>query len=87
MEPTYPNVPQAGVFAGDEATAQWQRPNAPNILEDVHYLVKTNGGEWRDPDLRVMKGYEVLQKIKPGYVRGRPILIAKIMDPGPLQDR
>lgn len=87
MELTYPNVPCASAFAGDEPTTRWEFAPEAKIDEDAYYLVKTNGGEWRDPDLRTMKGYEIARKLEPGYIRGRPVLIARIIDPGPVQNK
>lgn len=81
------HVPFASTFAGDEPTTRWEMAAEAQIEVSAHYLVKTNAGEWRDPDLRVMKGYEVRQKLQPGYVRGRPVLIARIVDPGPVQNK
>lgn len=84
----YHNAPWASTFAGEEPTMQWEFAAEASAVDDAaHYLVKTNGGEWRDPDLRVMKGYEVRRKLEVGFVRGRPVLIARIIDPGPVQNR
>jgi hypothetical protein len=81
------NAPWASTFAGDEPTSRWVFAPEATIDDHAHYLVKTNGMEWRDPDLRTMKGYEVRKKLEPGYVRGRPVLIALIVDPGLVQNR
>ena len=62
-------------------TTLWVQADAADIDDAAHYLVKTNAGEWRDADLRVMKGYEVKRKREPSYIRGRPVLIARIIDP------
>ncbi len=83
----YTNVRLACSVAGDEATTRWEFAPEAKIDESAYYLVKTNGGEWRDPDLRTMKGYEIARKLEPGYVRGRPVLIARVLDPGPVQNR
>jgi hypothetical protein len=79
--------PLASSLAGTTATTPWGFAADETIDASAYYLVKTNAGEWRDPDLRVMKGYEVQRKLEPDYVRGRPILIARVLDPGPVQNR
>lgn len=45
------------------------------------FLVKTNGGEWRDTDLHVMGSFEIKMKLSRTYVRGRPLYMARITDP------
>lgn len=77
------NAPFASAYVGDAPTTPWEfAPEAKDIDDGATYLVKTNGMEWRDPDMRTMKGYEVRRKLEPGYVRGRPVLIARIINPG-----
>lgn len=76
------NAPFASTYAGDEPTTRWEFAPEAKIDESAYYLVKTNGMEWRDADLRVMKGYEVARKLEPGYVRGRPVLVARVIDIG-----
>ncbi len=63
------------------AATAWAKPEDCAIDDLAYYLVKTNGGEWRDPDLRLMKGYEVRRKSEVSYIRGRPVLIARVNDP------
>lgn len=65
----------------DTAAAQWEAPHPLRVDDTAHYLVKTNGGEWRDPDLFLWRGYHVRERLKESYVRGRPVLIAKVADP------
>lgn len=59
----------------------WQKAETTEIELNSYYLVKDNGGEWRDFDLHVMYGRMVQQKLSPEYVRGRPEWIAKIDHP------
>ena len=60
------------------ATTDWMEATLVNIRDDAWYLVQTNGGEWRDTDLFVMKGIAVALRLKPEIVRGRPRRIARI---------
>jgi hypothetical protein len=60
------------------ATTEWMEPLLVNIDVDAWYLVQTNGMEWRDHDLFVWRGIQVALKLKPEFVRGRPIRIARI---------
>ncbi len=60
------------------ATTDWMDAALVNIRDDAWYLVQTNGGEWRDVDLFVMKGIAVAMRLKPEIVRGRPKRIARI---------
>ena len=60
------------------ATTEWFEPTLGNINDDAWYLVQTNGMEWRDHDLHVWRGIMVAIKLRPDYVRGRPVRIAHI---------
>lgn len=60
------------------AATEWFEPTLGNINDDAWYLVQTNGMEWRDHDLFVWRGIMVAMKLRPDYVRGRPIRIARI---------
>lgn len=60
------------------ATGKWFEPTLANIDDDAQYLVQTNGMEWLDHDLFVMRGIAVAMKLRPEIVRGRPTRIAKI---------
>lgn len=62
----------------------WERAETSEVDTSAFYLVKDNGGEWRDPDLHVMSGWMVRRKLEPTYVRGRPTWIAKITQPDAL---
>lgn len=64
-----------------QAAAEWEAPHPLRVDDDDYYLVKTNGGEWRDPDLHLWRGYRVKACLVDTYVRGRPVLIAKVTDP------
>lgn len=64
------------------ASKGWQKAVIVNIEQSKRYLVKTNGGEWRYPDLYLMTGYEVLNKLRPEYVRGRPVYVAEVFNIG-----
>lgn len=60
------------------ATGEWTEATLCNIHDDAWYLVQTNGMEWRDSDLFVMKGIAVALRLNPNIVRGRPLRIARI---------
>lgn len=60
------------------ATTDWMEATLVNIRDDAWYLVQTNGMEWRDHDLHVMKGIAVALRLKPEIIRGRPKRIARI---------
>jgi hypothetical protein len=60
---------------------QWERAEQDKIDVSADYVVKDNGGEWRDHDLHVMSGFMVKRKLDPNYVRGRPVWVAKIVAP------
>ncbi len=62
-------------------TMHWVLAEQAAVDPDKHYLVKSNGGEWRDFDLAVMGGMLVEYRLRPQYVRGRPVWIAEITDP------
>lgn len=59
----------------------WEKAELINIDVGSYYLVQTNGAEWRDFDLAVMKGYLIAKHLDPDYVRGRPVWICKIVRP------
>ncbi len=59
----------------------WERAETAEIDFNAFYLVKDNGGEWRDFDLHVMRGQMVNHKLAPNYIRGRPEWVAKIIQP------
>ncbi len=56
----------------------WEKAEEVKIQKHAYYLAKTNGSEWRDLDLYVMKGFMVEFKLRPENVRGRPVWVAKI---------
>jgi hypothetical protein len=60
---------------------KWERADQATIDESAFYVVQTNGGEWRDFDLFILKGIMVAYRMNPSYVRGRPVWIAKITKP------
>jgi hypothetical protein len=59
----------------------WEPAEGAMIVDTDYYVVLDNGGEWRDPDLSVVKGYVVRGRLAPQIVRGRPIWIAKVIRP------
>lgn len=59
----------------------WERAETAQIDVHAFYLVKDNGGEWRDFDLHIMRGTMVNHKLAPNYVRGRPEWIVRIEQP------
>lgn len=59
----------------------WEKAESANIDLGAFYLVKDNGGEWRDFDLSILKGPIVTYRLRPEIVRGRPVWIAKITNP------
>ena len=61
-----------------EAASCWMDATLQNIRDDRWYLVQTNGMEWRDHDLMVMKGIAVSLRLKPEITRGRPTRVALI---------
>jgi hypothetical protein len=65
-----------------DASTEWTTPVLAEIDDRADYLVKTNGGEWRDPDLHMWAGYRVKHMLGDNIVRGRPVLIARVIDPG-----
>jgi hypothetical protein len=65
-------------------TNEWQdaRLVGPGgVNPSAIYIVKTNGGEWRDSDLHLWRGHQVIHAMRPECVRGRPILIAEVINP------
>lgn len=42
------------------------------------YVVRDNGGEWGDFDLRTMPGRTLKHLLRPNIVRGRPVLAMKL---------
>src|SRR5262245_23295776 len=60
------------------AATEWMEPTLVNVDVDAWYLVQTNGMEWRDHDLFVIRGRFLALKLKPEIVRGRPMRIARI---------
>ena len=59
----------------------WEKAQLCNIDVGAYYVVQTNGGEWRDFDLFVLRGALVAHRMNPDYVRGRPVWICKIVRP------
>jgi len=49
--------------------------------DGADWLVKTNGDEWRDVSLRVMRSWQLRHELRPEVVRGRPIWVARIKTP------
>lgn len=66
---------------GSGPEMKWERADEAGIDPGAHYLVKTNGGEWRDFDLALLSGWQVQRYMEPDYVRGRPEWIARINAP------
>lgn len=62
-------------------TMMWQRAGDADIDTSAYYLVKTNAGEWRDMEWCVAKGAMVNFWLRPEFVRGRALWVAKITDP------
>lgn len=60
---------------------KWEKAEHVNIDDEAYYVVQTNGGEWRDFDLFVLRGALVNYRLNPDYVRGRPVWICKIIRP------
>lgn len=56
----------------------WEDAETAKIDESSYYLVKDNGGEWRDFDWHVIHGRLVSAHLAPTYIRGRPIWIARL---------
>lgn len=50
-----------------------------NLIEPrKQYLIRTNGMEWRDHDLKIELGTYFLRLLLPEIIRGRPIAYASI---------
>lgn len=64
-----------------EAATEWVKPVFAEIDDQAHYLVKTNGGEWRAPDLHMWIGYRVKHMLSDNIVRGRPSWVARVIEP------
>lgn len=62
----------------------WEKADEAEIDESANYLVADNGHEWRDFDLHVMRGIMVKHRLRPGFVRGRPEWVAKVVRPDAL---
>ena len=63
------------------ATTPWDRPENVEIDDDALYLVRTNGGEWRDADTFVWRGIHVRKRLGTNFMRGRPEWIARVFEP------
>lgn len=63
------------------AATKWDHAEDVEIEDRKYYLVKTNGGEWRDVDLKLMPGVMLRHYLKPNIVRGRPIWVAEVNEP------
>lgn len=59
----------------------WQTASQAVIRSDATYLVKTNGAEWRDADLKLLPGHAVKRLLEPQIVRGVPLYVARVTDP------
>jgi hypothetical protein len=68
-------------YPSDRETMNWEKAETAEIDPKSFYLVKDNGGEWRDFDLSILKGPIVKYRMRPEIVRGRPVWISKITDP------
>ncbi len=82
----------ANMARGDDKTP-WYSVNLAIGFEIIKpnevYVVRTNAGEWRDPDLRVMRGSVLLTLHEQKLVRGKPIWVAPLTatpDGKPLSD-
>jgi len=60
---------------------KWMKAEGAVLDREGDYLVKTNAMEWGDPDLKVMRGSMVQFFMRPDYVRGRPVWVARITNP------
>jgi hypothetical protein len=63
------------------AADQWSSADPSKIAGERWYLVKTNGMEWRDHDLFLWRGSQVLHAMRFECVRGRPVLVAEVVNP------
>lgn len=61
------------------AAQNWETPLINNIDEKAWYLMQTNGMEWRDHDLFLTRGIQVLYLLRDEIKRGRPVRIAKVL--------
>jgi hypothetical protein len=59
----------------------WEKAEYDSLDLQAYYLVQTNGKEWRDWDLFVLRGYLIAKQLAPEHVRGRPVWICKIVRP------
>lgn len=59
----------------------WEKAEGARLDPEAYYLVKTNGGEWLDHDLAIMRAKMIEFRLQPHYVRGRPEWVAKITNP------
>lgn len=60
----------------------WHDPDDDFEIDDgSHYLVKTNGEEWRESSLYVWPGIMLRKIIEQERVRQRPVRVALINDP------
>ncbi len=64
-----------------ETSMCWIPARIEDIDDHADYIVQTNDGEWRDPDLFIMHGFMIRYRLNPDFVRGRPICVAKITTP------
>lgn len=60
---------------------KWMKAEGAVIDKDGNYLVKTNGAEWNDGDLKLLPGFVVKKLLEPNVVRGRAVWVARITDP------
>ena len=60
---------------------EWQEAGAVIPERGCWYLVKTNGAEWRDHDLHLWPAPLFEHHMRPEIIRGRPIWVAKVIDP------
>lgn len=63
------------------AASEWIEPKKEDVVGDRWYLVKTNAMEWRDHDLHLWRGHQVHHALRPECVRGRPVLVAEVVNP------
>lgn len=68
----------ADTSATAPAITEWTRPVLAEINDKAQYLVLTN---WRDGDIDLFSGLRVRHMMADRVVRGRPVLIARVIKP------
>lgn len=58
---------------------RWQPAGEVDMTDDSkRYLVKDNGGEWRDMNIHYVRAIQLRHMMRPECVRGRPIWVMEI---------